>query len=270
VTSLEPGRFFGRRKRQAAVRGFTLTECRYRSGERLPRHQHGEPFLSLVVGGAYEESAEGQARNCAAGAVVFHPLTEVHSERIAGCGAHILNISLHGDSCARLAELPLSERPVAGVHRGPVGATAFRLLAEFLEGPRASPLALEGLALTILAECCPRGGRERGRPPRWLGDVLDLLRSAVPRRTSLTEVADQVGVHPTHLARVFKRHAGETLGEHVRRLRVEWARNELVRAARPLVEIALDAGFADQAHFCRTFRRLTGSTPAAYRRERTR
>jgi AraC-like DNA-binding protein len=50
--------------------------------------------------------------------------------------------------------------------------------------------------------------------------------------------------------------------------RLELAR-ERMRGERPLVEIALDAGFADQAHFTRAFRSAFGLTPARYRALRT-
>jgi AraC family transcriptional regulator len=52
----------------------------------------------------------------------------------------------------------------------------------------------------------------------------------------------------------------------VRRLRVDWALRELSTSARSLSEIALDAGFADQSHFTRVFKRQVGVSPGAFRR----
>jgi AraC-like DNA-binding protein len=51
----------------------------------------------------------------------------------------------------------------------------------------------------------------------------------------------------------------------VRRLRIGEARRRLETGREPLVDIALDVGFADQAQFTRAFRRVTGATPRAYR-----
>jgi len=52
----------------------------------------------------------------------------------------------------------------------------------------------------------------------------------------------------------------------VRKLRVDAACRQLTTSDKPLSEIALSAGFADQSHFTKTFRRLTRTTPGEFRR----
>ena len=74
-----------------------------------------------------------------------------------------------------------------------------------------------------------------------------------------------VGVHPVHLARSFRRTYNTTFSGYVRELRVEYARVQLVSTGAPLGDIALASGFYDQSHFCRTFKRETGLSPAEYR-----
>jgi AraC family transcriptional regulator len=56
------------------------------------------------------------------------------------------------------------------------------------------------------------------------------------------------------------------LGDHVRKLRIEFACHRLATSDTPLADIALTAGFSDQSHFSNTFKRYTGMTPAAFRR----
>jgi AraC family transcriptional regulator len=265
--SLPPERFYGRPERQACFGSFTLTECRYEPLQVLPRHRHQEAFVCLVVAGSFEERVATTTRTCERGAVVFHPPGEIHCDRVSSDGARILNISLGARAWARVAALPGTDGPVPGIHRGISSAVAAQLYQRFREDASgAADLAVEGLALTLLAECCRSGVRRENRAPRWLGTVLELLRAAAPQQVSLLRAADEVGVHPTHLARTFRQHVGETLGDHVRRLRVAWASEQLAKGDRSLSQIALDGGFADQAHFCRVYRRLTGLTPGAYRR----
>ena len=72
-------------------------------------------------------------------------------------------------------------------------------------------------------------------------------------------------MHPVHLARQFRASQGCTVGEYIRRVRVGFARRELVMTDKPIAEIALSAGFFDQSQLTKTFKRVTGRTPAAYR-----
>jgi AraC family transcriptional regulator len=129
-----------------------------------------------------------------------------------------------------------------------------------------APLAAEGLMMQLLAAVARAGAaaKEAGTP-RWLRRVLDLLEARFAEPPGLGELADVAGVHPSHLLRAFRARQGCSPGEFVRRRRVAFACRRLSDTRDPLAVIALAAGFSDQSHFCRTFRREMGITPAAYR-----
>ena len=144
---------------------------------------------------------------------------------------------------------------------------AWRLAGELHASDTAAPLAAEGLALELLAATSreTRTERRRRRPPAWLEAAEELVRCRLFDAVALSEVAQAVGVHPTHLARVFRAHHGVSVGEYGRRLRLAWAASEISRSDTPLGVIATQAGFADQSHFTRAFKRYVGTTPARYR-----
>jgi AraC family transcriptional regulator len=56
------------------------------------------------------------------------------------------------------------------------------------------------------------------------------------------------------------------IGDYVQRLRVRWASAELCRPGARLADVAAAAGFADQSHLTRVFKRVTGATPSAFRK----
>ena len=126
-----------------------------------------------------------------------------------------------------------------------------------------------------LKGCCsswwppPRGCDEQngssGRP-RWLDEARDRIHVELAARPSLTGLAESVGVHPVTLARAFRRAFGCTVGEYVRRLRIERAARQLADTDLSLAEIALAEGFSDQSHFSNLFRRHTGLSPFQFRR----
>ena len=147
---------------------------------------------------------------------------------------------------------------------------AWRLAGELRASDAAAPLAAEGFALELLAATSRETRRAElrvGRPPAWLCSAEDLLRARIGACVGLGELAEEVGVHPTHLARVFRAHYGVSVGEYGRCLRLAWAAAEVARGDTPLATIATQAGFADQSHFTRLFKHYVGTTPARYREE---
>ena len=71
-----------------------------------------------------------------------------------------------------------------------------------------------------------------------------------------------------HFSRAFKRTFGISPHAYVLRRRVEKATHLMLVSDDSLSDIALACGMNDQAHFCNSFRQMTGQTPAAWRRER--
>jgi len=147
---------------------------------------------------------------------------------------------------------------------GPLAWLASRLHREYRHRDAASPLTIEGIVLEMLSEVSRRRPCDESADPAWLALAVDLLRSEFQRTLTLGEVARQARVHPAHLSRVFRRKYRQTVGEFVNELRVRYAMERLAQDV-PLSELSLSAGFADQSHFTRVFRALTGITPAKFR-----
>jgi len=99
---------------------------------------------------------------------------------------------------------------------------------------------------------------------RRVASALDLLRRAPDRRMQLPELAAAVGLSPSRLAHLFKTHTGLAIRRYLLWLRLGDALRQLARGV-SLTTAAHAAGFADSAHFSRTFRGMLGITPSALR-----
>jgi len=246
----------------AAVHGLVLSELRFPGGYDQPSFEPELPYLAIVLDGALVKSFQRRSRELAGGTAITIPAGAAHSARFGRAGARIVLVTFAREDEAavdRIAEL--RERELVWL--------AWRLAAELRAADAAAPLAAEGLALELLAATTreKERDRERRRPPAWLASAEELLRARVREKVTLGELAQTAGVHPAHLARAFRTHYGSSVGEYGRRLRLAWAAAELARGERPLAEIAVEAGFADQSHFTRVFKRHVGSTPAQYREQ---
>jgi AraC family transcriptional regulator len=263
---LSPGSFYGETVRTFRTDGLFLAESSYPPQCRIPTHTHDRPFCYLVLAGSCTETCGARTRTRFPSNLVFHPAGEAHSDDWADIGGRCLHIEFGPSWVQQVREhSPVLDRPAESCG-GPTAWLAARLYEELRTPDGVSPLAIDGLALELVAraarDALGDGGR---RPPPWLRRVEELLRAQFQDPPTLAEMACVAGVHSVYLATAFRRHLRCTPGEYVRRLRVEFASRRLVAGA-PLAEVALDAGFAHQSHFCRVFKSVTGMTPTAYRR----
>ena len=127
-----------------------------------------------------------------------------------------------------------------------------------------STLAVESVVLAALTDATRMARRTAPPAPRWLVRAREMIQTSADH-LSLADIARTVGVHPVHLAQTFRRVFGQTVAGYVRHLRIEQACSRLSATDAPLAEIALAAGFFDQSHFCRAFRRAMRMTPREYR-----
>lgn len=265
-TCLERGHFFGENRLERQVTGFLLSETHYPGGLSAPPHLHPLPYFGFLLAGGYLEHLGQRAVSFAPRSFVFHPACEVHFGRVGEAGARLLHVEIAPGLVDRLRE----ERglPDQSIDRrcGPLAALSQRLHREFRLTDAASALVIEGVALEILGELVRLVPRSDGRP-RWLERARERVHADCSQPLSVQSVAAEIGVSPVRLSRAFRKAFGESLGAYQRRLRVREACDRLRDEEQSLAEIALSAGFTDQSHFTRVFRRFTGTTPAAFRRK---
>ncbi|TDH37649.1 AraC family transcriptional regulator [Pseudohoeflea suaedae] len=83
----------------------------------------------------------------------------------------------------------------------------------------------------------------------------------------LSDLAGEVGLSETYFSHAFKAAAGVSPHRWVMQERVRRAQTLLREGDQPVSWVAAQCGFADQAHFSRVFRSVTGMTPGAWKRE---
>jgi AraC family transcriptional regulator len=260
------GRYHEGVKLSRLVAGFVLTEIIYAPALRLRRHAHERAGFCLVLQGNYTENYRNKTLACKPRTVTFSPAEEQHSNHFTDTGSRCFIIDIDPRWFQRVSEHRVRLDRPNDFHGGTLTCLATKLYREFQEMDEVSELIIEGLILEMVAETSRHLARSpTGRTPRWLEQARDFLHDQFSEKLSLANIAKSVGVHPVYLASEFHRCYDTTVGEYVRRLRIESACCKLSTSDVPLVEIALTAGFSSQSHFSRIFKRLTGMTPAEYR-----
>ena len=261
---LGAGEHWGSVSNKCHIPSAVFSESFYRQKISLPEHAHELAFFTLILKGIYSEKFAGKDRVFSPHTILWRQAEQSHKDRIQSDQSHFFFVEIKRSF---LDSLNLYERvPDRLVERnGSLKMLAARLRREIGSGQQYSSLIAEGITLEMLGHLVRKSTEKDKRPPRWLADVVDLLNEEFTESLTMEMLAAEAGVHPVHLAAVFRRFQNETIGEYVQKRRVQYAAELLRRKDMHLSEISQLAGFSDQSHFTRVFKQHTGSTPGAFR-----
>lgn len=246
-----------------------LTETAYPPGSRLPEHEHEYGCFGFVLEGELREQFGSRTLVYKRSSVFFRPPAVEHRDDI-GQAARCFHVELSPRWLDHVNQFCHGLKQAIVIHDAPLRWLATHLYQEWLQLDAAGPLAIEGLTYEMAAYLCRRLSPDRGEnatPPQWLRKAKEIIETHYCDPLSLRDVAQSVSVHPVHVARQFRRYVGMSVGSFIRLRRIEFARQNLALTDMPLVDIALESGFAQQAHFTTAFKRMTGVTPLEYRKK---
>jgi AraC-like DNA-binding protein len=220
----------------------TTGKERWAAGFSLPRHRHENGYVCLVLSGGYEEAGDCGRRIVRAGDVNCHGPFDAHLDRFMAAGADTINFNLpdwteHPAHFCRVRDPDLIARTAERDHN-----EACQLLLAMVE-----PV------------CCVAQD--------WPDELANDIRCQPD--IGLIEWAERRGLAPATVSRGFHRVYEVSPSAFRAQMRVRRAWRCLVNDDLPLSAVALEYGFADQAHMTRALSAITGRPPSQWRRLRS-
>lgn len=231
-------------------------------------HWHNRHSLGIVLQGEISKRFPDSAVVISSNDGFTLPAGTLHSDHFEP-GSRTLVIELEPDHPLSAQRLELCGRIFERWHKikdEQLRWLGQRLARELQRPDEAAVLAIDGLVGEVLSVATRATLEdEEATTPDWLLEARDIAQNQINRRVSVSEIANRVGVHPAYLARRFRAEFGVTPGTYARNARLEWAARQLIDSDLAIAELAIQAGFSDQSHFTRAFRRYLDQTPAQYR-----
>jgi AraC-like DNA-binding protein len=152
---------------------------------------------------------------------------------------------------------------------------SLRRIEEEMNSPRPGALEIAQHSFQVfLIDLCREAQRHGlvhsptpgGVFPAWVEKLRLEMDRDFAQPFELRRVAQKAGVSVTYLCRIFKAYAGKTVIGYLVERRIQAAIWKIREGGEKIISIALACGFNDVAYFNRTFKRIVGCTPSAYRR----
>lgn len=205
----------------------------------IARHHHREPYATLVLAGAYEEAGDAGRIAAYEGEILLHGPFSAHRDRISAKRTVVLDLPLpfDGRDWPARAHIADPDRIVRLAERDPVEA-----LAALLDGLAPAPAAKDS-------------------------ELPDQLSSALRAAESprVGEWAAAHGQSREHVSRSFEKLYGVSPAAYRADCRAKRAWRMIVAGDDCLAGVAVEAGYADQAHMTRAVTKLTGMSPRRWR-----
>jgi AraC family transcriptional regulator len=236
--------------------GQLLTLTSHRRDAQIPPHKHTNDYLCVVLAGGFTEQEGDRWHDRIRGCFFRHHAGATHYDRFGPRGAICVNVHFDQDETG-----PAIEGPCPLPMRVAAQQLAFELAASCRE-----ELVMASLAAEILGDASPGTpwSSDRGR---WIDLIVEAISDEPGRRWTLRQLAALAQRHPVHVAQAFRAKGGVSLGAFQRLRRLTCLSLVLRSGRTPLVQLAAEFGYYDQAHMTSEFRRAFGVSPGRYRRD---
>ena len=241
-------------------------------------HRHRFLEIEYVISGSFENELNSERFHLGSGDFYCLGLNDYHSLGV-GKGGSLYSLAINYKNMPPVLQQLIKSVPFPLVghfpedERGEVEA----MLAEIGRLIRSrQPRSEEMLtAYTILLLCkiferaSPLVTKKPSGSYRHITKAIDYIEEHYAEHITLEDVAKTVYLSPNHFSKLFSDMNGITFSDYLIRLRVDKARQMLLKNQKTVTEIALECGFSSFSAFSRNFKRICGYTPSEFRNEQT-
>lgn len=262
---LQSGQFYGQTNNTIILNGLTLTDTEY-TQEKVDWHYHANAYFTFILQGNIIEGNKKEVYNCSAGELLFHNWQEPHYNIKPKGFTRGFHIEL-GKKWLQQVNLPLGDLTGSMNIQNPDTKLLFyRIFKETKINDEITCLSIESLLLQALEQTMWDNQTSFNKNPAWVNKVKEILNDTFCEKLTLTELSYSLNIHPAHLSRDFSKYFHCTLGNYIRKLKIQKSLVLLSKKNISLSSIAFECGFADQSHFIRCFKDIVGVAPFTYKR----
>lgn len=261
--SLNTGKYSGKIAKSINVDGNIITNTHYsKKDSNSDWHYHKNPHISLVIQGRDSESRRNSSYKRKVGSIFFYHAGEEHRTVSGQTASKNFNIEF-GKSFLDKFEFSESLIDKAVIENLDVKFLLLKMQQELLLNDGNSSATIQMLLLELVGHS---KSIYNGSIPNWVLVLSDLLNDRWNEQLTLNELALATDVHPTTISKHFRKYFNCTLGEYLRKLKINKSISLINNSALTLTDIAFHCGFADQSHFTRTFKNIVGFLPKDFRK----
>ena len=263
MLQLKDGKYLGSNKRSWDANGVFVSETEYHSKVFEGWHCHENSHITFILQGGNREQRRNREFEAVPGDIVFYASGELHRNLNTRHPSRNINVEIGNDFFSH-HNLDITAFNHTKLNCANAKFTLLKAYQECLTNDEYSQSTIHALLLDFIATTYH--AKNETFNPKWVRLVTEILNDRWNENVSLDELAKLIAVHPVTISKFFPKYFRCTLGEYVRKLRIEKATTLILKPQLSLTDIAYQCGFFDQSHFIRVFKQATGFLPNRFKK----
>lgn len=261
MKTLKTGQFFGSHFQKINFNDFIVTDTEY-THEKVDWHYHENPYFTYLLQGKLYEANKKKEYFLQSGDLVFHNWQDAHHNIKPPEYTRGFHLELSANWLSKY-DVSLTDFEGSFHLENPIIKSLInQLFWETKINDVNSKLSIEALILSVFETIKAEKSTLKNQPD-WLQKIPEIIIDT-NKNYSLTSLSEELNIHPTHLSRSFHKYFGTTLGQYIRKVRLNKAIILMFSNRFSMTEICYQCGFYDQSHFISCFKVVYKTTPLQF------
>ncbi|WP_377716683.1 AraC family transcriptional regulator [Pseudofulvibacter geojedonensis] len=222
-------------------------------------HSHEDIHLSLILQGGNLESRKNKDVQVTPGKIISYHQGEKHRNRFTEFPSKNLNLEFNNDFFTQ-NELSVTSPNLTGTKQ----IEHYLSLVKIYQELHINDLYTNDSILLSLKSLFTNNNISKYQP-NWVPTLKEIIEDRWDEFIPLDELALNLNVHPVTISKYFKKYYNCSLGDYMRKIKVQKAIDLLLHTKMPITEIAYACGFSDNSHMTRIFKLYVGFIPKEIR-----
>lgn len=268
MKKLKNGEYFGKHYHKLQLDDLLITDTEY-THSKVDWHSHENPYFTYLLQGKLLEANKKETYCLTPGSLLFHNWQDEHYNIKPPDFTRGFHIELNSKWFQKYDFKTFNFQGSIHLENPLTKELINKIFIESKDVNHNSKLTIDSLLINLFSTLKHNSINVNSTVPNWVHKLTEILHYQPETCTSLTHLSAILNIHPVHLSRQFPKYFNTTIGNYIRKQKINKAISLILSKKFSMTEVCYECGFYDQSHFITNFKKVYGNTPLQFLKKTT-
>jgi AraC family transcriptional regulator len=265
MQQLQKGKYFGIHRKITESNGLIISDTEY-THDKVDWHYHENIYFTFILSGRLYEGNKKESYDCIPGTLLFHNWQEAHYNIKPPGYTRGFHIEIDNKWLQNFSVANSIQTGSMRIEHPAIKSFIRKIYLNSKKDDKEAEISIDELLMQVLNFTGREAENKNSGTPAWVRKIKEILNEEKADKISLGYLSNELSIHPVHISRGFSKYFNTTIGDYLRKIKIEKSALMLNDENKSLSDITYSCGFADQSHFNRCFKEAYNLTPLQYRK----